>query len=251
MSTTTPGIDPANTALFLDVDGTLLELRDDPASVSADAALVDLLDRCRDALDGAMALISGRTLAEIDRIFSPAVFHAAGSHGAEMRITGARENPAGGAALSAEIIGALERFAGQHDGLLVETKPAGAALHYRRAPEHQAAALEVAEGILADAGDAYRLIHGKMVYEIAPKMHDKGSAIDTLLELAPFRGRTAVFLGDDVTDEDGFREVNRREGLSIRVGPRDNSIARSTLPNVAAVRDWLEREILKQEMMQG
>ena len=225
-------------ALFLDVDGTLVDIEDHPGDVRADAALIALLVDLAERLDGAVSLISGRSIAEIDRIFAPAKFPSAGSHGTELRFDG-------DAQISAlpdfpdDILQRARLFADENDGLLVEKKSAGLALHYRRAPQLEMACREFVAGLMQALGNDFRLIDGKMVLEIAPRSHHKGEAIRELLQHDPFHGRRPVFVGDDVTDEDGFRVVNELGGLSIRVGHGNETAARYALDDVAGVRDWL------------
>lgn len=237
-------LDPDNVALFLDVDGTLLEIRDHPADVSADGELVDLLKQCLERLDGAMALISGRSVSEIDRIFASADFPVAGAHGSELRRHDGKVISADSQALPEPAVARLEALVARHDGLLLEHKEGGVSLHYRRAPALEQECRRAVEEVLAGLGDSFRLIAGKMVFEIAPAAHDKGAAIRAFLEQPPFAGRVPVFLGDDVTDEDGFRAVNELGGLSIRVGDIDQSEAQYCLAGIAAVRPWLLGAIL-------
>ena len=225
-------------ALFLDVDGTLVDIKDHPGDVRADAALIALLVNLAERLDGALSLISGRSIAEIDRIFSPERFTCAGSHGAELRL---RDGDV--TAIQAEfpenVLQRVRAFADKHEGLLVEKKSAGLALHYRRAPEFESQCRELVASVMRELGPEFRLIDGKMVLEIAPRNHHKGEAIRELLQHPPFHGRRPVFIGDDVTDEDGFRIVNDLGGLSIRVGKEEETAARYALDNVAAIHDWL------------
>lgn len=240
-------------ALFLDVDGTLLRIRDNPSEVQADRELIHVLEACSIELDGAMSLVSGRSIAEVDRIFAPAVFPVAGAHGAELRIHADDKVSAPHEPLPGKVIKSLEALAARNGRLLVEKKRGGASLHYRKAPELEEECRRVVTKLLAELGDAYRLIAGKMVFEIAPAGHNKGAAIRSFLDIPPFAGRLPVFLGDDVTDEDGFRIVNQLEGMSIRVGDSVHSEAHYELPDVAAVRAWLGHAILgkKQGMQNG
>lgn len=240
-----PGtIDATATALFLDVDGTLLRIRDNPADVEADRALVELLHACYSKLGGALALVSGRSIAEVDRIFAPFAFPVAGAHGAELRGTGDNADNRQQTALPEQAFDAIHKFAANSAGLLVEKKQGGASLHYRQAPQLEAECRHFVEKLLADLGDSYRLIAGKMVFEIAPADHNKGAAICTFMGQSPFTGRAPVFIGDDVTDEDGFRVVNELGGVSIRVGEASDSAARNQLADEAAVRAWLGDAIL-------
>ncbi|NGP52653.1 trehalose-phosphatase [Thioalkalivibrio sp. XN8] len=228
-------------ALFLDVDGTLVDIERHPDEVRAEPELRRSLATTARALDGALALVSGRSIASIDRIFAPLCLPAAGLHGLERRDADGRVHyPAGYAdriaAARAELVG----FVQSAPGLLLEDKGAALALHYRNAPalaaecERHMALAEQA------AGTDFHVQRGKMVLELKPSGQDKGTAILAFLEEAPFAGRRPVFVGDDLTDEDGFRAVNARAGLSIRVGPpRDGSAAHIVATDVAAVRDWL------------
>ena len=238
-------LDAAHIALFLDVDGTLLHIRDDPADVQADSTLMATLRKCSANLDGALALVSGRAISEIDRIFEPDVFPAAGAHGAELRMHDGQTVSADDIPLPQSALDALGRFVARHEGLLLEHKRGGVSLHYRRAPELETACRDLVHQVLGTLGDAYRLIAGKMVYEIAPRSHSKGEAINTLLKSRPFTGRRPVFIGDDVTDEDGFRVVNQLGGVSIRVGDIADSEARYTLATIEDVRSWLQDAILE------
>lgn len=239
MTTRPAPIDATDSALFLDVDGTLLAIEPHPDQVVADASLRALLDRLSRNLGGALALISGRTITAIDRIFAPLQLPAAGAHGTELRVsTGASIDDASHA-LPGHVLAALQDFAGSHEGLLLEPKPGGASLHYRRAPELEAACRRLLHSLQDELGPEYRLIDGKMVLELAPLAASKGEAIRALMHEAPFAGRLPVFVGDDTTDEDGFRVVNAMGGTSIRVGRLDGSAAVHVLDDVDAVREWL------------
>ena len=233
-------IPAASTALFLDVDGTLVDLQDDPAAVHAEPGLIRLLHDVADRLGGALALVSGRSLAEIDRMFAPSTFPAAGAHGSELRINGEPLPPDTIPPMPEAIRRDVEDFIGDHEGLLLEHKSNGFSVHYRRAPALESAYREQVNALLERLGDDYRLIDGKMVLEIAPRSHSKGEAVRAFLDREPFSRRQPVFVGDDVTDEDGFVAVNDLDGLSVRVGDIDTSAARYSLPDVPAVRRWLE-----------
>ncbi len=226
-------------ALFLDVDGTLLELREHPDDVRAEPALVNLLRRTQQYLDGALALVSGRPVADVDRIFSPARFPAAGAHGAELRLADGETVTTGSDRLPPHILAELETFVRTRSGLLIEQKSGGVALHYRRAPKLAQQCRDLLHSLHSDISECFRLLEGKMVLELVPRAVDKGDAVLRLLAYAPFCGRRPVFVGDDVTDEDGFRTVNERAGISICVGDAQSSEAQYALPNVTAVHAWL------------
>lgn len=233
-------LEPSDLALFLDVDGTLLDIEDHPAGVTAEPSLVALLGRLAAALDGALSLISGRPVADIDRIFAPARFAAAGAHGAEFRLH--PEDPVSCTtwSLPAPVVEEIRAFAARDPGLLLEEKRGGISLHYRRAPQLEQECTEFVHRLLPEIETEFRLIAGKMVFEFAPKAHHKGAAIREMMQREPFSSRRAVFVGDDVTDEDGFRAVNVLGGVTIRVGGNYGSEADYSLPDVAAVLRWLE-----------
>jgi trehalose 6-phosphate phosphatase len=236
--------DAEATALFLDVDGTLLDIREHPADVVADHSLIDLLGHSARRVSGALCLITGRALDDVDRIFAPARFPTAGAHGAEIRLPDGRRADPPEVLFPDAAFTRLARFVESQPGLLLEKKHGGASLHYRKAPQLADACHDEVHAILAEIGDDFRLIAGKMVFEIAPGSHDKGKAIATFMENNPFAGRQPVFLGDDVTDEDGFQVVNAQGGISIVVGDRENTQARYRLPDVESVRTWLRSSFL-------
>jgi len=226
--------------LFLDVDGTLLELADHPQAVDVDPRLVPLLDRLLTAAGGALALVSGRTIADLDRLFGTLGLPAAGLHGCERRdaLGEVHVAPVAVEQLSGVRDG-LERLVRRHPELSLEDKGAGLALHYLRAPQlaHELRA-EVAL-LAAPLVPEYTLLDGHAVLEIKPAAHTKDSAVTAFMGEAPFAGRTPVFIGDDQTDYDGFEAVRRFDGLAIAVGPRVKS--EWWLPGPPAVRDWLGR----------
>jgi trehalose 6-phosphate phosphatase len=206
-------------ALFLDFDGTLVEIASRPDAVAVDPALSDVLERLQGALDGALAIVSGRTIATIDGFLSPHRFDVAGLHGAEHRLDGRLSpcDPARHPALRRALADARERFR-EVPGLLVEDKGCSFALHWRLAPERAAEALAAAKSAADALGGAYRLQHGKAVAEILPAGAAKGAVIERFLDEPAYRGRIPVFIGDDLTDEGGFAVVNARGGVSVRVG---------------------------------
>lgn len=225
-------------AWFLDIDGTLLEIAAEPHLVTADASLLALLAALREACGGAVALVSGRSLAQIDGIFGAFEIAAAGSHGLEQRLPdGSLRRLAG--EVPAACVEHIEAFAHRREGLLVEHKPHSMSLHYRQRPELEAEVLRAMEEAHAWAGDAYRLLPGKMVVEFVPRAADKGAAIRSFMQEPPFAGRRPVFVGDDVTDEHGFAVVNEMGGMSVRIGDAAASGARWQLADVGELHDWL------------
>jgi trehalose 6-phosphate phosphatase len=226
--------------LFLDVDGTLLELADSPGGVAVDTALLPLLDRLRAAAAGALALVSGRTIANLDQLLGGPHLPAAGLHGCERRDAAGTLHVAEIAREQlADVRAGLERLIGRHPGLLLEDKGAGLALHFLKARhlEHELRA-EVAL-LAAPLVPSFTLLDGHAVIEVKPAAHTKDSAVSAFMQEVPFRGRLPIFIGDDVTDYGGFAAVRRFAGLAVAVGPRVK--AEWWLPDPRAVREWLEQ----------
>jgi trehalose 6-phosphate phosphatase len=233
-----PALTPGS-ALFLDIDGTLVRHEDHPDDVRIEPGLIALLERLGDAMAGAIALISGRSLAGIDALFAPARFGAAGQHGAERRsVDGTLHCHAGPADRLREPAARLRRLVAAQPGLLLEEKGATLALHYRNAPQASALAEREARAIVCELGDDFELQAGKFVFEVKPSGKDKGTAIAEFLAEPPFAGRAPVFVGDDLTDELGFALVNAVGGESVKVGAGPTR-ARWRLSSADEVRRWL------------
>jgi trehalose 6-phosphate phosphatase len=238
-----PPLPTPDTALFLDLDGTLLELRENPGAVRVDAPLRRLLGEVAEALDGALALVSGRAVADLDGLLAPLALPSAGQHGLEWRGADGvlRRHPP--PPLPAEVEPALAAFASAHPGTLFEPKGASFALHFRGRPDAARAATALVTDLAGRAGSAWEVLHGKMLVELRPAGTHKGLAIRRLLEHPPFAGRRPVFLGDDWTDEDGFLAVNELEGTSVAVAVDRDTHARYRLRGVADVLAWLRRSV--------
>jgi trehalose 6-phosphate phosphatase len=243
---TPPPLNP-HSALFLDLDGTLLKIAPRPEQVAVPDGLSELLTRVARRCGGALAIISGRRIDDFDRYVRPWHGAAAGVHGAERRAAAGRILTSGDTSEDRRAAAALERLrpaVGELErrlpGVLVEDKGRALAVHYREAPEKEEELRAAIAVLLRREAAALRMIDGKMVLELKPIHHDKGRAIAAFMADPPFRGRVPVFVGDDTTDEDGFAEVNRRGGVSVRVGPENPATqAAFTLPSVSAVLDWL------------
>lgn len=228
-------------ALLLDVDGTLLDFADDPGAVRVDAALRALLDALHAATGGALALVSGRRLDDLDRLFRRPHWAAVGLHGLELRSsTGEQRQHAVPPPQQARMQREARALAARFDGVWLEDKQQAVALHCRQSPA-QLERVHEAAAALAATLPGYELQTGHRVLEFKPGGMDKGRAVHELLQHAPFAGRLPAYLGDDLTDEHGFDAVNRLRGLSIRVGDRQPSAARFTLPGTTAVIAWLAR----------
>lgn len=226
-------------ALFLDIDGCLLDFADHPDDVVVPDGLHDDVLTLREALGGALALVSGRSLAQIDALFPEMALDAAGLHGLQLRaaLTGDSE-PEENAGDLASVRDAAEQVASAHPGARVEDKGVALALHWRAAPQARSA-LEAIAAAAVGRMPGYRLQHGNCVVELRPDGHHKGTAIERLMGTAPFRDRLPVYAGDDFTDEDGFMTTNTLGGLSIIVGDRRPTTARHGLPDAGALRAWL------------
>ena len=226
-------------ALFLDFDGTLTEIAATPDRVRVDPALHGTLRELLESLDGALAVISGRRVADLDRYLAPLRLPTAGLHGLEWR-------GADGRVLKKRYDGRapggfrdrLVRLADTDPRLLIEDKGATLALHYRGAPEREAELQALMTELVADL-KGYRVLCGKMVLELLPAKTGKGQAIEAYMQQYPYRGRRSVFAGDDVTDEDGFAAVARMGGISIKVGD-GSSAATHRVPTVSAFVAWLQ-----------
>ena len=206
-------------ALFLDFDGTLVDIVERPDAVMVEPALPGILTRLQERLGGAVAIISGRPIEFLDSRFKPHLFDIAGLHGLEHRIGGQLflcdpdEHPQ----LRA-MAARLDEIVAPKQGVLIEDKGCSIAIHWRLAPQEKDFALATAHAAVQALGSDYRVQHGKAVAEILPAAAGKGKVIERFLQQEPYRGRRPIFAGDDLTDENGFKTVNAHGGLSIRIG---------------------------------
>jgi len=240
-----PPLPPAGAdwALLLDVDGTLLDFVDDPDAIRVDAALLTLLDALHAATAGALALVSGRRLDDLDRLFRRPHWAAIGLHGLELRsATGELRRQAVSPLQQARMQREARALAARFAGVRLEDKQQAIALHFRQSPAQLQQVHEAAVKLAATL-PGYELQAGHRVLEFKPGGMDKGRAVRELLQHDPFAGRLPVYLGDDLTDEHAFDAVNRAHGLSIRVGDRQPSAARFTLPGTTATVAWLARAL--------
>lgn len=229
---TRPQLSP-NSALFLDLDGTLLEIAAEPAQVLVPAALPGLLADLDRVLGGAVAIVSGRALCDIDRLLSPFAGSAAGEHGASIRFgDGSLRDMPASVAIPREWHAALRGAARSWPGVLVEAKPHGVAVHYRQAPERRDDVWRLVRALVPDGHADFRLLAARKAVEIAVRGASKGHAVERMMGCHPFAGRVPIFIGDDVTDEDGVAAARRFGGEGFRV-------AESFGGDPAAVRAWL------------
>ena len=239
--TRAPDLLPAHAwCLFLDVDGTLIELTDTPLQTHADEALKSLLRRVADTLGGALALVSGRSIGYLDALFAPLHLPIAGLHGVERRTAAGKLY---GTDVDSSRLDAaratLSALVAAHPGTLLEDKGRTVAVHFRMAPQFEAAIRQTVAEVAAALEPAYDVQGGNMMLELKPRGFSKGDAIGDFLREPPFAGRKPVFVGDDLTDLDGFAVVESAGGASVGVG--DRVTGQSHLENPAAVRAWLER----------
>lgn len=224
-------------ALFLDFDGTLVDLAATPEGIAVPIRLASDLARLSRRLEGRLALVSGRSIADLERHCGPLAVGCAGSHGAQRRHADGSAMSAAPESLPAEALAQVARFA-RSKGIVYEPKPHGAALHSRAVPEQE----EACALFMADVAKAHGLVvkRGKRVAELVRPGADKGEAVRAFLDHEPFAGSRPVFVGDDETDEDGFAACAQLGGFGITVGPRESRSAAYRLADPAAVHEWLE-----------
>lgn len=228
-----------NDAVFLDFDGTLVDISAVPERVVVAQGLSELLKRVSTRLGGALAIVSGRPLAELSHLLYPFEGPAAGIHGLERRAaTGAIIRPEPDASIE-RARSLLQDFAAATPGVTLEDKGLALALHFRGMPKQASACLRAARNAASPSGHRLAVMQGKMVVELCPREATKARALLGFLAESPFQGRRPVFVGDDRTDEDGFAVVNRLGGISIQVGSRGTTSAPFRFSDVSAVIAWL------------
>jgi trehalose 6-phosphate phosphatase len=233
-------IDLSSTALLLDVDGTLLDIAPTPEAVVVPPALRQILGDLIERSGGAVALVSGRTIHTLDRLFAPLVAPAIGGHGAEMRLSpGAAIAETSPIVLPQSLRDRLHELAATDPRVILEDKTHSLALHYRLVPEHETflktAAREIA---LAEPADTVELLFGKYVIDIKPKQFSKGLAVCELMCHQPFADRTPLFIGDDTTDESVFAILPGLNGTGYAVG-KPVAGTHGTFGTSQDVRTWL------------
>jgi len=229
-----PAPDPG-WALFLDIDGTLLEIAPTPEQVQVPPTLIATLTQASAWLDGALAIVSGRPFSQIDKLFAPLRLPGGAGHGASLRMPGGRmESASASLAVPPEWRTLLHHAVKQWSGVVVEDKPHGIVVHYRAAPDRKPEIQDLVTGLVARDAESFEVLPAKKAFEIRHRALTKAAVVRSLMAHTPFRGRTPVFVGDDVTDHDGFHAAKEKGGIALDVG-----IAFDGRP--AAVRAWLEQ----------
>ena len=225
-------------ALFLDFDGTLVDLADTPDGICVPTALGTTLERLKRRLDGRLAIVSGRSLADLKRHLPMHGIAFSGSHGLELQLADGTHLPLSVPLGLDDVCEAVEAFAAKaNDGLLVERKPAGIALHYRLAPGEAERAEAFMAGLARKTG--FGLQRGAMVAELRAHGATKGDALKAFMTEPAFAYARPIFVGDDLTDEHGFAEAAALDGAGVLVRPPRDTAARYGLESVKAVADWL------------
>ncbi|MDQ0395697.1 trehalose-phosphatase [Labrys monachus] len=230
---------PQDWALFLDLDGTLLDIAEHPWDVRTPPWLPGKLEGIEAGLSGAMAIVSGRPLADIDRLLEPSRFCAAAEHGAEMRLADDREVVGFALATDPLLLAAIEEAVGGFAGVVVEPKATAIAVHYRAAPDKGEAVFGALSEVLAQVGGDRRIMAGRFVFEVVATRISKAQAVKFLLSLPAFAGRTPVFIGDDVSDEEACLFVEEQGGVALRVAGEYFSLDRSAFRSPDEVRLWI------------
>jgi trehalose 6-phosphate phosphatase len=223
--------------LFLDFDGTLARLAERPDDVVVDSALIALLERLALRLSGRLALLSGRSIAQLDGMLRGMTIAMAGSHGGEIRHRGMDAMVVGRPDTLGIVETELANMFRNRKGVIVEVKTLGVAIHYRLDPSAETEIHAVMASLAGEHG--LDIQTGKMMVELRTTGHDKGTALAAMMQDPPFAGHIPVFIGDDVTDEDGFAACAALGGAGILVGQERQSAARYRLDDVADVHQWL------------
>jgi trehalose 6-phosphate phosphatase len=210
--------EPGRSALYLDIDGTLIDIAPTPEAIVVPRGLPDQLAELAAKLNGAVALVTGRSIARVDALLQPHLFPVAGLHGAEMRLPDGRFIEA---TISADFLAVKEKLHARSEdleGVVFEDKGAAIALHYRLAPHCKADVDALMEEAAASTGGGWILQQGKMVVELKPVQSGKGRALEEFMAIAPFRGRWPIAIGDDLTDAGMFAVATAAGGAAIRIG---------------------------------
>lgn len=232
---------PRAWALFLDLDGTLLDIAERPEKVIVPAGLAADLDQIRAGLSGALAIVSGRALADIDRFLHPLRFDAAAEHGSNIRLAGNEHAASVGAGVDASIASAIELAVRVFDGVTVERKETAISVHYRATPHAAEELSEALDRVLTQSGADLRILPGRYVFEFLPSRASKSHAVETLLSSSAFRERAPVFIGDDASDEEACLFVEEAGGIALPVAGEHFSAEHAAFRSPDDVRRWISK----------
>ena len=227
-------------ALFLDVDGTLLDIAATPDSVVVPEGLAKLLGRLSEGLDGALAIITGRRLQDIDTLLAPEKLVGAGVHGAQLRTTPSGAITSVAAPISEAIVAKLTRLVEQWPGVFIELKGPGLAIHYRQAPALEAEVISALRSHLASHANDLVILPGKKLFEVIPAGYSKGKVLATLAALPSFQNRVPIMIGDDVGDEPAFKAAEQMSGHALKVAGEHFGHQGVDLEGPAGVLTWLK-----------
>ena len=236
-----PPLDPRRHALFLDFDGSIVDFAPTPDTIVLKPGTIELLENLSRTLGGALAVVTGRHIADVDRHLAPLLLPASGVHGREFRPRPGDERDDPIPTELAQARSNLKAALRPNDPIMLEDKGSTLVLHFRAHPEERDRARALADDA-ARGLDTLHVMAGHAVFEILQRGITKGRAIRRFMRRSPFAGRTPVFVGDDETDEDGMREAAAEGGFGVKIGPEE-TIARYRLPNTEAVHSWLSRLI--------
>lgn len=234
-------------ALLLDLDGTLLDIADRPEDVVVPTGLVAALDRVRAGLCGAVAIVSGRALADIDRFLHPLRFDAAAEHGSSIRLAENEGVASFGATIDPAFAGAVELAVRNFDGVTVELKQTAVSVHYRAKPHLVGELSKVLDRVLAQSSADLRILPGRYVFEFLPSHASKACAVEALMSSSAFRGRKPIFIGDDATDEEACIAIDRAGGIALPVAGEHFAPERAAFRSPAHVRRWISELALDLE----
>ena len=226
-------------ALFLDLDGTLIDIAPTPVGVTIPGCLAPVLERVTHRLGGALAIITGRPMADVDSFLAPLAPLAAGVHGAEMRLAAGGEIETRAEPIDIAVVEAVTRLAEEHPLITIETKRTSIAVHYRQSPFAEGQLEEGLTRILAWGRDHLVLARGRKVFEVLPRNISKGGALRTFMELPSFRGRRPIMIGDDISDQSAFGAAIQLGGAGLKVAGEQFSPTESHFKEPARVRAWL------------
>jgi trehalose 6-phosphate phosphatase len=230
---------PRDYALYLDVDGTLIDLATTPHGVAVPAGLIDCLRTLSACFGGALAIITGRRVAEIDNILSPIVLPASGVHGAELRLSSGEPVTQLMPSIPSEMVDQLSEIVRRTPGVLIEPKGPGLAIHYRLAPNAAPLILRNLEGFLQLYPDRFAIYPGQRVFEIIPTGFSKASGLTSFAQTDPFKGRIPIMIGDDIGDEPAFAMARQLSGYGLRVASENFGVDDVEFSGPQAVRNWL------------